>query len=87
MVIHYKHRVARGAQEKLGFAFLPKARFGAKHPIKGIHRSDPLPSYSLSTEKTGITEGFHRKMKLIQRRADGFRNFQNYRLRVIAQCG
>ena len=35
----------------------------------------------------GITEGFHRKMKLIQRRAYGFRNFDNYRLRVIAQCG
>lgn len=35
----------------------------------------------------GITEGFHRKMKLIQRRAYGFRNFENYRLRVIAQCG
>jgi transposase len=35
----------------------------------------------------GITEGFHRKMKLIQRRAYGFRNFNNYRLRVIAQCG
>ena len=34
-----------------------------------------------------ITEGFHRKMKLIQRRAYGFRSFQNYRLRVIAQCG
>jgi transposase len=34
-----------------------------------------------------ITELFHRKMKLIQRRAYGFRNFQNYRLRVIAQCG
>ena len=35
----------------------------------------------------GITEGFHRKMKLIQRRAYGFRSFANYRLRVIAQCG
>ena len=35
----------------------------------------------------GITEGFHRKMKLIQRRAYGFRSFHNYRLRVIAQCG
>jgi len=38
------------------------------------------------TKNNGITEGFHRKMKLIQRRAYGFRNFQNYRLRVIAQC-
>lgn len=35
----------------------------------------------------GITEGFHRKMKLIQRRAYGFRSSNNYRLRVIAQCG
>ena len=39
------------------------------------------------SRNNGITEGFHRKMKLIQRRAYGFRNFNNYRLRVIAQCG
>lgn len=38
------------------------------------------------TKNNGITEGFHRKMKLIQRRAYGFKNFHNYRLRVIAQC-
>jgi transposase len=39
------------------------------------------------TRNNGITEGLHRKMKLIQRRAYGFRNFNNYRLRVIAHCG
>jgi len=39
------------------------------------------------TKNKGISEGFHRKMKLIQRRAYGFKNFKNYRLRVIAQCG
>jgi transposase len=39
------------------------------------------------TRNNSITEGFHRKMKLIQRRAYGFRSFSNYRLRVIAQCG
>jgi transposase len=39
------------------------------------------------TKNNGITEGLHRKMKLIQRRAYGFRNFENYRLRVIAACG
>jgi transposase len=38
------------------------------------------------SKNNGIIEGFHRKMKLIQRRAYGFRNFNNYRLRVIAQC-
>lgn len=34
-------------------------------------------------QNNGITEGFHRKMKLIQRRAYGYRNFENYRLRVL----
>ncbi len=38
------------------------------------------------TKSDGITEGFHRKMKLIQRRAYGFRNFENYRLRVKVLC-
>ncbi len=38
------------------------------------------------TKNNGITEGFHRKMKLIQRRAYGSRNFQNYRLRVLLEC-
>jgi transposase len=38
------------------------------------------------SKNNGITEGFHRKMKLIQRRAYGFRNFENYRLRVKVLC-
>lgn len=38
------------------------------------------------TRSNGITEGFHRKMKLIQRRAYGFRNFENYRLRIRILC-
>ena len=38
------------------------------------------------TKNNGITEGFHRKMKLIQRRAYGFRNFENYKLRVLIAC-
>lgn len=37
-------------------------------------------------KSNGITEGFHRKMKLIQRRAYGFRNFENYRIRVRVLC-
>lgn len=28
----------------------------------------------------------YRRMKLLQRRACGFKNLPNYRLRVIAQC-
>ena len=39
------------------------------------------------TRNNGITEGFHNKMELINRQAFGFRNFQNYRLRVKVLCG
>jgi transposase len=38
-------------------------------------------------KSNGMTEGFHNKMELISRRAYGFRNFQNYKLRVLALCG
>ncbi len=38
------------------------------------------------TRNNGITEGFHNKMEMISRRAYGFRNFENYRLRVRALC-
>lgn len=39
------------------------------------------------TKSNGITEGFHTKMEMLSRRAFGFRNFENYRLRVLAHCG
>jgi transposase len=38
------------------------------------------------TRNNGITEGFHTKMEVLQRQAYGFRNFQNYRLRVRVKC-
>lgn len=38
------------------------------------------------TKNNGITEGFHNKMEMISRRAFGFRNFDNYRLRVRVLC-
>jgi transposase len=39
------------------------------------------------TKDNGITEGFHNKMETISRQAFGFRNFENYRLRVKVLCG
>jgi transposase len=39
------------------------------------------------TKSNGITEGLHTKMELIKRRAYGFKNFENYRLRVKVLCG
>ena len=39
------------------------------------------------SKTNGITEGFHTKMEMLSRRAFGFRNFENYRLRVLTHCG
>ncbi len=39
------------------------------------------------TRNNGITEGFHNKMETMTRQAYGFRNFENYRLRVKLSCG
>jgi len=39
------------------------------------------------SKTNGITEGLHNKMEMISRRAFGFRNFENYRLRVRVLCG
>lgn len=39
------------------------------------------------SRNNGITEGFHNKMETISRQAYGFRNFQNYRMRVKVLCG
>lgn len=48
---------------------------------------DPIVRMWRFPQSNGITEGFHNKMEMISRRAYGFRNFKNYRLRVLALCG
>lgn len=39
------------------------------------------------SKTNSITEGLHNKMEMLSRRAFGFRNFENYRLRVRVLCG
>jgi len=48
---------------------------------------EPIAAMWRFRKSNSIAEGLHRKMKRIQRRAYGFRNFNNYRLRVIPHCG
>jgi transposase len=48
---------------------------------------EPIARMWRFTKNNGITEGLHNKMEMLSRRAFGFRNFENYRLRVIALCG
>lgn len=40
-----------------------------------------------SPKSNGPVEGFHNKMEVISRRAYGYRNFKNYRRRVLAMSG
>jgi transposase len=48
---------------------------------------EPIARMWRFTKNNGITEGLHNKMEMLSRRAFGFRNFENYRMRVIALCG
>jgi len=38
------------------------------------------------TRSNGITEGFHNKMETMNRQGYGYRNFENYRQRVLVVC-
>ena len=67
--------------------------FGDGIPVRKSRCNSNLENWQVEigrmfrfTRSNGITEGFHRKMKLIQRRAYGFRNFENYRLRIRVLC-
>jgi len=48
---------------------------------------EPIVRMWRFSKSNGITEGLHTKMEMLSRRAYGFRNFENYRLRVLALCG
>jgi transposase len=61
-------------------------------PLKALGKTleswlEPIVRMWRFSKSNGITEGFHTKMEMISRRAYGFRNFENYRLRVLALCG
>ena len=69
-----------------------RLKYSGLAPLQTLARSlkqwiEPIALMWRFSKNNAITEGFHRKMKLIQRRAYGFRNFNNYRLRVVALCG
>ena len=48
---------------------------------------EPIVAMWRFSKSNGITEGFHTKMEMMSRRAFGFRNFKNYRLRVLTHGG
>jgi transposase len=89
-----KHITAKKANSLI-YQFLWYIKECSKSPIQAFqelaktlkHWQEPIVRMWRFSKSNGITEGLHNKMELISRRAYGFRNFSNYRLRVIALCG
>ncbi|MEI2418626.1 ISL3 family transposase [Orrella sp. JC864] len=82
---------AKRAQKMLP-KFLALIRQFEQSPAKALAATllswlEPIVRMWRFTKSNGITEGFHTKMEMLSRRAFGFRNFENYRMRVLAQCG
>ena len=93
-LLNRKHQSRRSCKPltRLLIGFIDRLAASCFEPLISLANTlrswaEPIACMWRFSKNNGITEGFHRKMKLIQRRAYGFRNFENYRLRVIAQCG
>jgi len=94
ILLNLKHQTARPCRRlsRRLFGFIERFLESGFESMKTLAETlsswiEPIARMWRFTKNNGITEGFHRKMKLIQRRAYGFRNFENYRIRVIAHCG
>jgi len=75
-------RFLRAIQELKTVGLAPLAQLG-----ETLHSwSQEIVAMWRFTRNNGITEGFHNKMETISRVAYGFRNFENYRLRVKVLC-
>lgn len=86
-----KTLTAKRARKKLPILFelLDQLR---DSPLRALAKTltswlEPIVAMWRFSKSNGITEGFHNKMEMISRRAYGFRNFENYRLRVLTHCG
>ena len=93
-LLNIKHRTKKACQPliKRLLHWIWKLRYSGSPAMATL--ADTLENWSSEiacmwrfTKNNGITEGFHTKMEMIQRRAFGFKNFDNYRLRVITLCG
>lgn len=93
-LLNIKHRTKRQSQPliKRLLNWIWRLRYSGSPAMQTL--ADTLENWSSETacmwrftKNNGITEGFHTKMEMIQRRAYGFKNFENYRLRVIILCG
>lgn len=90
-LLRLKNLTAKHARKFLARLLNLIAQF-AQSPAKTLANTltswiEPIVRMWRFSKTNGITEGFHTKMEMMSRRAFGFRNFENYRLRVLAHCG
>ncbi len=90
----FKHRTARQCRELIP-QLLRAIEQLIECPIESLTTlgkslqswADEIARMWRFTKTNSITEGLHNKMEVISRRAYGFKNFTNYRLRVLVLCG
>lgn len=51
------------------------------------HWWEQILNYFSERLTSGLVEGLNNRLKLIKRRAFGYRNFEHFRLRVLEECG
>lgn len=93
-LLRFKQCTARQCRRlvPLFLAAIRQLRSSGFHPLRQLGETfeswkEEIVRMWRFTKTNGITEGFHNKMEMISRRAFGFRNFENYRLRVRVLCG
>lgn len=90
--LHSLYRIRGYARAETALAFmLDEMASSRAKEIKTLRRTllrwrKEVLNYFVRRITNGRTEGFNNVAKVIKRRSYGFRNFQNYRLRVLNAC-
>src|SRR5438105_10360044 len=87
----FERKYAKPAREAL-LKLIERASQSAQEPLKRMAGTltrwfEPIVHYIRNRYSNGITEGFNNKIKLIQRMADGLRNEDHRRKRILAWGG
>jgi transposase len=86
----FERKYEKPAREAL-LKLIERARESTQEALQGIAGTlsrwfEPIARYIRHRYSNGMTEGFNNKIKLIQRRAFGWRNEHNRKKRILADC-
>lgn len=77
------HTALRKMCDEMSCSLLPEIRTLRNTLVKW---REEILNYFLTGLTNGRTEGYNNLAKLVQRRAFGYKNFRNYRLRLLSAC-